>query len=235
MNFFLTFAVEFTNALIMDKGKIVDLAAFRVRNSLKQENLAQLLGVNRSYISQVETGACKISADKMKKIWELGERYGWFMDDLVPAYQRLIELWYEVHAFYQHFTVPFCSLSSAEAPNNENPRKFEEAFTEVISGSLLESIKLGQQGIDSKLADRVIATLPKGFSVYKQWLVSGDGPMDETEILMDALIDEERERVKSVIEENKDRTLILLEKIIQQQEALAAMMSEIRSLLMKKT
>lgn len=220
---------------IMEKGKIVDLAAFRERNRLKQEDLAQLLGVNRSYISQVETGACKISADKMKKIWELSEEYGWFIDDLVPAYQRLEELWYEVHAIYQYSFVPFCSLSSEDVPRHEILRKFEEGFTKVISESLRESIKLGQQGIDSKLADRIIATLPKGYSVYKEWLISGDGPKDEGAIFMAAEIEEQRERDKSVIENNKDRTLVLLEKVLQQQEDLAAMMSEIRSLLMNKS
>lgn len=64
----------------------IDLATFRKANNLKQEELADFLGVNRSYISQVETGSCSLSREKLEFLLAQ-EQYD--TTYLVPAYTRL--------------------------------------------------------------------------------------------------------------------------------------------------
>lgn len=213
-------------------SSLVQLVKFRQRNGLSQVELARLLGVSAAYLSSVESKGGKLSREKMKKLWELAEEKGWFPDDLVPAYERLNEVWFDVVSFPIVRTAPFCSSPPQDNSRQDDIRKFEEDFTKVISESLRESIRLGQQGIDSVLAERIIAILPKWYSVYKEWLISGEGPKDEGEAYMDAMLDEQS--VNSMRAENKDRTLILLERMLKQQEELATMMSEIRTLLMNK-
>lgn len=213
-------------------SSLVQLVKFRQRNGLSQVELARLLGISAAYLSSVESRDGKLSREKMKRLWELCDENGWFPDDLVPAYHRLTEIWYEIHAVYSVRMAPFCSFSPEDNSKQKALREFEEDFTKVISESLRESIRLGQQGIDSILADRIIATLPKGYSVNKEWLISGEGPKDEVKVFMDAMLDEKSGN--TIGAENKDRTLILLERLLHQQEELAMMMSEIRTLLMNK-
>lgn len=214
-------------------SSLVQLVKFRQRNGLSQVELARLLGVSAAYLSSVESKGGKLSREKMKKLWELAEEKGWFPDDLVPAYERLNEVWFDVVSFPIVLKEPFCSSSPQDNSRQDAIRRFEEDFTKVMSDSLRESIRLGQQGIDSVLAERIIAILPKWYSVYKEWLISGEGPKNEGDAYMDAMLDEKAGN--SMGAENKDRTLILLERMLQQQEELATMMSEIRTLLMNKS
>lgn len=52
-----------------------DLKAFRKANNLKQNELADYLGVSREYLSLVETGKSKLSAEKVSMI--LTNTKGW--------------------------------------------------------------------------------------------------------------------------------------------------------------
>lgn len=215
----------------MDKEKLVDLAAFRGRNGLKQEDLAQLLGVNRSYISQVETGSCRISADKMKKLREVAKTKPWFMDDLVPAYDRIE---------YVYFTVRESLSFEPLDPHEEDkdyysPEKqallqqFERDFARVITESVRESIWLGQQGIDSTLADKIIAILPPGFRYNKEWLMTGEGPIRPGDTLPERTPSSEWDETI-----DPGRIYPVLEKVLQKQEELERMVKEIKELLLNK-
>lgn len=213
----------------MSKEKLVDLAAFRQRNGLKQEELALLLGVNRSYISQVETGSCKISADKMKKLWELSKTEPWFLDDLVPALDRLDYLYYSVDSSLNPYD-PYAPKEERFNPEKEViQKKFETEFSRVVTQAVRESIRLGQTGIDTALADKIIAILPPGYCYNKEWLMTGEGPIRPGDTLPERTPSSEWGD-----EIDPARIYPLLETVLQKQEEIERMVKEIKELLLNK-
>ena len=213
----------------MEMEKLVDLATFRERNGLKQEDLAKLLGVNRSYISQVETGSCKISAEKMKKLWELSKSEPWYMDDLVPALDRLDYLYYSVDSSLNPYEPRKPKEDRFDPAKEALQRKFENDYARVVTQTVRESILLGQQGIDSALAEKIIAILPPGYEVNKQWLMTGEGPIHPGDVVP------EESGADYKVSIDAKGIQILLEKIMKKQEELEVMMGEIRTMLMHKS
>lgn len=57
------------------------LKEFRKANNLKQDELAQKIGVSRSFISQVESGHSKLPTNILQKI--LNNSYGWDVSMLI--------------------------------------------------------------------------------------------------------------------------------------------------------
>lgn len=185
-------------------NNLVCLAEFRQRNGLSQAELGRLLGTSSSYISSVESGNGKFSIEKMQKLWDLGEGK-WFMEDLVPAYTRLCKakedaLWCggEVSA---------------------------EAFEKAVPAHVMESIKYGQQGIDSLLADKIIAICPPDVHFSKIWLVTGEGEMYAKPVFV------EGEGAKI----DAEKVFALLSDLKKKQDELEVMIIEIRDALLKKS
>ena len=54
---------------------MIDIKQFRKRNKLKQEELAEYLGVTRAFISMVETGASKLPTEKLNLL--VSNPHGW--------------------------------------------------------------------------------------------------------------------------------------------------------------
>ena len=54
---------------------MIDIKQFRKRNKLKQEELAEYLGVTRAFISMVETGASKLPTEKLNLL--VSNTHGW--------------------------------------------------------------------------------------------------------------------------------------------------------------
>lgn len=54
---------------------MIDIRAFRRANRLKQEELAEFLGVTRAFISMVENGTSKLPQDKLNLL--LSNQKGW--------------------------------------------------------------------------------------------------------------------------------------------------------------
>ena len=144
----------------MQQQPLINLPYFRKRNGLKQEDLARLLGLNRSYISLVEIGKGKMPAQRMKAIWALAAEKGWFMDGLLPAYDRLQQLTAEI-------------LADASLPAKAK-KQFQKDFKSALPPALSEAIQCGQQGIDPVLADKIVAICPPGHVPDREWLLRGD-------------------------------------------------------------
>lgn len=60
---------------------MIDIKQFRKRNKLKQEELAEYLGVTRAFISMVETGASKLPTEKLNLL--VSNPYGWDISTLI--------------------------------------------------------------------------------------------------------------------------------------------------------
>ena len=141
-----------------ERLKLINLTAFRNRNGLSQAKLAKKLGTSAAFISQVETGTCKMPVDKIKKIFELSSDNQWHTDELVPAWER-----YEILKLY---------LYDKEGDELE---KLLSRYHSAFPDNILEAIHFGQIGINSALADRIIASLPNDFKPQKEWLMTGEG------------------------------------------------------------
>lgn len=145
---------------------LINLPYFRKRNGLKQEDLARLLGLNRSYISLVEIGKGKMSERRMKALWALADEKGWFMDGLLPAFDRLQQLSAEIDA--------------DKALPAKTRQQFQKDFEAAIPGPLFDAIRYGQQGIDPVLADKLVAICPPGHVPDREWLIQGNAALSDT-------------------------------------------------------
>ena len=151
------------------------------------------------------------------------------MDDLVPALDRLDYLYFTIDSSLNPFD-PIAQDKERYNPEKESLRKkFEANFARVITRAVRESIAMGQQGIDSALAEKIIAILPRGYEVNKVWLMTGDGPIHPGDALpaVPELNYEETTDAKGIE--------VLLETILKRQELLEVMIREIKSILMRKS
>ncbi len=64
---------------------MIDLKAFRKDNGLSQKEVAEYLGVTRSFIGQVEAGFSKLPTDKISKL--LNNTQNWVTTSLVSSEQ----------------------------------------------------------------------------------------------------------------------------------------------------
>lgn len=64
---------------------MIDLKAFRKDNGLSQKEVAEYLGVTRSFIGQVEAGFSKLPTDKVSKL--LNNTQNWVITSLVSSEQ----------------------------------------------------------------------------------------------------------------------------------------------------
>lgn len=60
---------------------MIDLKEFRKCNGLSQKDVAEFLGVSRSFIGQVEAGFSKLPSDKIDKL--LANNHGWDVSYLI--------------------------------------------------------------------------------------------------------------------------------------------------------
>lgn len=182
---------------MIETQKLIDVASFRRRNGVKQAELAEAIGKSRGYISVVETSYGKLAPDTIDIIFsKWGDDCG-----LVPCYGRLIQLVYALseQGYLESFYV-------GDVERGYLP------FSEVLTDSVVKSIRYGQIPVSDDIANRIVTAYP---AVNKGWLLTGEGNMlyDNTQIRLDGL--EKRiegiEEKLNVIDENIRKVLLLLE------------------------
>ena len=180
-----------------DTKKLIDVASFRRRNGVKQAELAAVIGKSRGYISVVETSYGKLAPESIDTILsKWGDDCG-----LIPCYGRLIQL---VYALAEQGYLE--SFYAGDVEKGYLP------FSEVLSDSVVKSIRYGQIPVTDDIANRIVTAYP---AVNKGWLLTGEGNMlyDNTQVRLDSL--EKRiegiEEKLDAIGENIKRVLQLLE------------------------
>ena len=142
----------------MKTKSYLDLAAFRKANGINQAELADILGVSRSFISLIETGANKLPHDKFVLLNRVACDREWSTDELHPHLTRLKQ------------------LDKALVGRGVRRGKYPLDF----SASTYLSFSQGRKGIDEELADAIVND-PKYTSRYininKEWLLTGKGEM----------------------------------------------------------
>lgn len=137
------------------EGMRVDLEAFRKKNALKQQDVADFLGTSRGYISMVENGDSKLSAANLDKLFEGAIANNWDVSDLVPDYSRL----QSVLSYLLEKEVN--GLTKVSGDNF-----FSEAFK--------QKLKHGEIGFNETVSDQLLKYFPE---ISRQWLLDGSGQM----------------------------------------------------------
>ena len=132
----------------------VNLEAFRKKNALLQQDVADILGTSRGYISMVERGDGKLSSQKLDLLFEAALKNHWDTSDLVPAYSRL----QSVMTYLQ------------EKDDTSNNYFLAHLLTSVIE----EKIKHGEIGINEAFAEAIVKQYSE---IDKEWLLDGTGEM----------------------------------------------------------
>lgn len=199
-------------------GSLIDLSSFRKRNNLSQAELGKAIGTSAAFISQVETGASKMPAEKLETLERIAEEKHWSTRGLIPAWDRL------------------CLLVNYIGDVDEDDRELDKIYSkeypkllnQTIPMEIVDAIGMGQIGIDSALADFIIAACPKQYKPNKTWLMTGEG---------DIFPQNERATAHGETEMSilgNDKTEALLESILAKQESLEKELQEIKALLMHK-
>lgn len=144
----------------------IDLAAFRKANNMSQEDLAELLGTSRGFISMIESGRSKLPEDKLQSIYDSAAKNTfYFLEPLCPAYARLGELDLYLKATKQSYSL----LDNLVIDGY----RMEDA---LIPKNIQEDIRYGRIGINPPIADKICNKFP---SINKEWLLYGEGTIDQ--------------------------------------------------------
>lgn len=137
----------------------IDLHGFRIKNRITQAELAEFLCTSMAFISLIENGRNKLPFDKIKKILSEGRNQQWYVECLVPAYERIMILDRYLREHY----------SQQYHPSETNPL--------YINKKVALSIFYGEIGITNEIADTIILQVKPIVQVSRQWLISGEGEM----------------------------------------------------------
>lgn len=187
---------------------LVNLTAFRQRNGLLQKDIAEYLGVTRSYVSMVEKGSSKFSRENLDKLYD--NPYHWNVDDLVPAYTRVNKA-----LLYLNQT-----RNEKRAAEGLLPSLFTFGYPDEE-----ELIKYGESTIPEYLVDSWCEHAPE---LNPEWLLTGEGEMfvqeGQEEPAPIELLQEKVDKLEAAIEDYKRTVEQLVESLPQKiVEALQAM------------
>ncbi len=139
------------------------LDAFRKKNALLQQDVADFLGTSRGYISMVEKGDSKLSTAKIDMLFEGAQQNNWDISDLVPAYSRLERVFSYIS-----------NMTYGNPVSREAPKGLEQVLPAIISPAIVQKIKYGEIGITDAIAEAIVKHYPE---INRQWLVDGTGEM----------------------------------------------------------
>ncbi len=139
------------------------LDAFRKKNALLQQDVADFLGTSRGYISMVEKGDSKLSASKIEMLYDGAEKHNWDLTGLIPAYDRLIQALSYI-----------LSKELDSYPNLINYNDIDKVLSDLLTPKTSQKLKHGEIGISGPIADTIVKHYPE---INRQWLIDGTGEM----------------------------------------------------------
>ena len=173
------------------------LDAFRKKNALLQQDVADFLGTSRGYISMVEKGDSKLSASKIEMLLNGAQEHNWDTSDLVPAYNRLL----------------FAIFSDQDGSHLHayTEQELDTILSDLLTPSTVSKIKYGEIGINEAIADAIVKHYPH---INRQWLIDGSGEMFIDAHDAPSELDKLREEVRLLrvsLEEYREENRKLLE------------------------
>lgn len=165
-------------------GKLIDLATFRKKNRLTQQQVADFLGTSKAFISFVEKGSCRLPDEKIQMLVGKSE---WNTDTLVPAFTRFLLCWDEYN-------------KKSNIHKKYWPLEDENPFGLPINGEVI-GLYYGNFGIDDAIANAILAKMP---DINREWLLTGEGKMYDSPHSVDyenriAALEESLEALKKTV------------------------------------
>lgn len=132
----------------------VDVVAFQRRNHLTQGDIANFLGVSRSFISLVAKGKSKLTDMAIHKIVMESD---WDTTDLVPCFTRFCDVWRDY----------------VESRGGELPVwPLEDINPFGISDGIVQDLFYGRIGLNDRIANSVMKIVP---NLNREWFLTGVG------------------------------------------------------------
>lgn len=176
------------------------LDAFRKKNALLQQDVADFLGTSRGYISMVEKGDSKLSASKIEMLYEGAEKNNWDLSGFIPAYDRLTKALF------------YILDKEAEAfPNQIYDNDIDKALSDLLTPKTCQKLKYGEIGVSGPIADTIVKHYPE---INRQWLIDGTGEMLLSSTKEPSELEKLREEVRLLrvsLDEYKEENKKLLE------------------------
>jgi len=140
-------------------SQLIDIQGFRKQNHITQTDIAEYLGISRSFVNQVENGKAALPESRLRKLLEDSPKdKNWDIYPLVPAYGRVLRLFFiltnDDTAVINRFF-----LGSETDPFN-------------LDSDILESLKLGKSGMSESIIQHIQEHFPY---VNRYWLETGEG------------------------------------------------------------
>lgn len=175
-------------------GKLIDLAAFRKKNRLTQQQVADFLGTSKAFISLVEKERSRLPNEKIQMLVGNSE---WNTDALVPAFTRFLLCWDEYN-------------KKNNIQDNYWPLEDENPFGLPITCEVI-GLYYGNFGIDDAIANAILAKVPE---INREWLLTGEGKMFDSPHSGDyekriAALEESLEALKKTVGRLEDTVLSL--------------------------
>lgn len=139
--------------------QLIDIADFRKRNHITQTDLAQYLGISRSFINQVENGKVALPESRLRELLENSPREKeWDTYPLVPAYGRIMRLYH--------------ILLNDDTTGSNRVFLGLETNPFFLEDDVIENIKFGRMGITEPIIQKIHEYFPY---VNRYWLETGEG------------------------------------------------------------
>lgn len=134
----------------------INLVAFRKKNRLTQQQVADFIGTSMAFVSLVEKGSSKLPDDKLNKLYLEST---WDTSDLVPHFERLLKVWREYN-------------KRNGKPSDFSPLEDEDPFN--LGSQTVYYLFYGKSGIDNEMANDITRVMP---DISRDWLLNGTGEM----------------------------------------------------------
>lgn len=136
--------------------KMIDMAVFRKKNHLSQQQVADFLGTSKSYVSRVECGRSSLSDENIHRLVTESD---WDTAPLIPNFERFSAAWEEYNRINGINTTIW-------------PLEDHNPFG--LGDSIVAGLFYGTFGIDESIANSIISVIP---TINRNWLLTGEGQM----------------------------------------------------------
>ncbi|MBR3386953.1 MAG: helix-turn-helix transcriptional regulator [Bacteroidales bacterium] len=139
--------------------RLIDIESFRKQNHITQTDIAEYLGISRSFVNQVENGKAALPESRLNELLEKSPKEkGWDIYPLVPAYGRILKLY---NILKNDDTT---GMNRLFLGLETNPFELED--------DVIENIRLGRTGIAESVIQRIHEHFPY---INRYWLETGEG------------------------------------------------------------
>lgn len=167
---------------------LINLAAFRKKNRITQQQVADFIGTSKVFVSSIEKGSCRLPDQKLNHLYFDS---GWDPSDLNPHFQRVLKSWIEYNKEN--------GINKKVAPLDDPIDPFN------LAENAMYCLFYGYIGIDDEIANAITRVMP---GISREWLLTGKGEMFSSCSIKDeeriAALEERVRKLEATVNRLKD-------------------------------